>query len=48
MQIPFRVEFVGGSKESVVCGTPDFIAFEDKFNLAVTTIQEEPRVTYLA
>ena len=48
MQIPFRVEFVDGSKESVVCGTPDFIAFEDKFNVAVTTIQKDPRLTYLA
>ena len=48
MQIPFKVEFVDGSKESVVCGTPDFIAFEDKFNLAVTTIQKDPRLTYLA
>ena len=48
MQIPFKVEFTNGSKESVVCGTPDFIAFEDKFNLAVTTIQKDPRLTYLA
>jgi hypothetical protein len=48
MQIPFKVEFTDGSKESVVCGTPDFIAFEDKFNLAVTTIQKDPRLTYLA
>ena len=48
MQIPFKVEFTDGSNESVVCGTPDFIAFEDKFNLAVTTIQKDPRLTYLA
>jgi hypothetical protein len=48
MQIPFKVEFTDGSKEFVVCGTPDFIAFEDKFNLAVTTIQKDPRLTYLA
>ena len=48
MQIPFIVEFADGSKESVVCSTPDFIAFEDKFNLAVTTIQKDPRLTYLA
>lgn len=48
MQIPFKVEFTDGSKESVVCNTPDFIAFEDKFNLAVTTIQKDPRLTYLA
>lgn len=48
MQIPFKVEFADGSKQDVICGTPDFIAFEDKFNLAVTTIQKDPRLTYLA
>jgi hypothetical protein len=48
MQIPFTVEFVDGNKETVVCGTPDFIAFEERFNLAVTTIQSDPRLTYLS
>jgi hypothetical protein len=48
MQIPFKVEFADGSKQDVLCGTPDFIAFEEKFNLAVTTIQKDPRLTYLA
>jgi hypothetical protein len=48
MQIPFKVEFADGSKQSVVCGTPDFIAFEEKFNLAVTVIQKDPRLTYLS
>ncbi len=31
MQIPFIVEFVDGNKEKVVTGTPDFIAFEERF-----------------
>jgi len=35
MQIPFIVEFVDGNKEKVVTGTPDFIAFEEKYNLGV-------------
>ena len=48
MQIPFKVEFVDGTKQAVLCGTPDFIAFEEKFSLAVTTIQKDPRLTYLA
>jgi hypothetical protein len=48
MRIPFKVEFTDGTKETVLCGTPDFIAFEDKFNLAVTTIQKDPRLTYLS
>jgi hypothetical protein len=48
MQIPFKVEFADGTKQDVVCGTPDFIAFEEKFNLAVTTIQKDPRLTYLS
>lgn len=48
MQIPFKVEFADGSKQDVLCGTPDFIAFEEKFNLAVTVIQKDPRLTYLS
>lgn len=48
MQIPFTVEFVDGNKEKVVTGTPDFIAFEERFNLAVSAIQSDPRLTYLS
>lgn len=48
MQIPFKVEFADGSKADVLCGTPDFIAFEEKYNLAVTVIQKDPRLTYLS
>ena len=48
MRIPFTVEFIDGSKESVVASTPDFIAFEEKYNIAVTTIQSDPRLTYLS
>lgn len=48
MRIPFTVEFIDGGKESVVASTPDFIAFEEKFNIAVTTIQSDPRLTYLS
>jgi hypothetical protein len=48
MQIPFTVEFVDGNKEQVVASTPDFIAFEERFNLAITAIQSDPRLTYLS
>jgi hypothetical protein len=48
MQIPFIVEFVDGNTEKVVTGTPDFIAFEERYNLAITTIQSDPRLTYLS
>ncbi len=48
MQIPFKVEFADGSKAEVLCSTPDFIAFEEKYNLAITVIQKDPRLTYLS
>lgn len=48
MQIPFKVKFADGSEQSVLCGTPDFIAFEEKFNVAVSVIQKDPRLTYLS
>ena len=48
MQIPFTVEFVDGNKEQVVASTPDFIAFEERFNLAITAIQSDTRLTYLS
>jgi hypothetical protein len=48
MQIPFKVEFADGSKTDVLCGTPDFIAFEEKYNLAISVIQKDPRLTYLS
>ena len=48
MQIPFKVEFADGTKANVLCSTPDFIAFEEKYDLAVTVIQKDPRLTYLS
>jgi hypothetical protein len=48
MRLGFEVVYVDGNKDKVICGAPDFIAFEQKFEIAITRLQNDPRFSYLA
>lgn len=47
MKINLRVSFLDGNTKEVTCGASDLVKFEDKFNISVSRIQEEVRITHL-
>lgn len=47
MKISLRIDFADGSTKDVLCSAPDFVAFEDKFNLSITRLDKEVKFTHL-
>jgi hypothetical protein len=47
MKINLRILFLDGNSKEVTCSASDLVKFEDKFNISVTRIQEEVRITHL-
>ena len=47
MKINLRIEFLNGENKEVICSASDLVKFEDKFNISVSRIQEEVRITHL-
>lgn len=48
MKINLRIEYNDSSEaKEVTCSTSDLIAFETKFNLSVTKLGEETKLTHL-
>jgi hypothetical protein len=47
MRINLRVEFLSGEAKEVVCSAADLVKFEEKYNLSVTRLESEMRLTHL-
>lgn len=47
MKINLLVEYNGGTSEEVVCSASDLVKFEEKFQISVTRLEQEMRLTYL-
>ena len=47
MKINLRVEYVTSGAKDVTCTASDLVAFEAKFNLSVTKLGEETKLTHL-
>lgn len=47
MRIILRVELADGSKEDVVCGAKDMVAFEDKYQRSIARFEQEMKLTDL-
>lgn len=47
MKINLRVEYDNGTSEEVVCSASDLVKFEDKFQISVTRLEQELRLTHL-
>lgn len=47
MKINLRIEYIGKEPIEVTCSASDLVAFEDKFNLSVTKLAEDTRLTHL-
>jgi hypothetical protein len=47
LKINLRVEYVTSGAKDVTCTASDLVAFESKFNLSVTKLGEETKLTHL-
>lgn len=47
MRINLQIEYSDGTKRNVMCSAADLVAFEDKFNVSVVKLGEDPRMGYL-
>lgn len=47
MRISLRIFFQDGSHRDVVCNAADMVAFEDKFDISVVRIGQDPRMGWL-
>lgn len=47
MRINLRIEFADGTNRDVTALAPDMVAFEEHFNLSITRLEEEIRLTHM-
>jgi len=47
MKINLRVQFIDGNFREITCSASDLVKFEDKFNISVSKIAEDARITHL-
>jgi hypothetical protein len=47
MKINLRILFLDGNSKEITCGASDLVKFEDKFNMSVSRIQDDVRITHL-
>lgn len=47
MKINLRILFADGTSRDITCTASDIVKFEDKFNISVSRLQDDVKVTYL-
>jgi hypothetical protein len=47
MKINLRILFLDQTSKEITCSASDLVKFEDKFNISVSKIQDEVRITHL-
>ena len=47
MRINLQLEYANGTKKDVSCNAADIVAFEDKFDVSLVKIGNEPRIGWL-
>lgn len=47
MKINLRILFADGTSRDITCTASDLVKFEDKFNISISRLQEDVKVTYL-
>ena len=47
MKINLRVKYFTGEPKEVTCSASDLVKFEDKFNISVSRIEQDLKITYL-
>jgi hypothetical protein len=47
MRITLRVSFLNGEDKEVICSASDLVKFENHFNISVSKIEEDMKISYL-
>jgi hypothetical protein len=47
LKLNLRIEYISTGAKEVTCSASDLVAFETKFNLSVTKLGEETKLTHL-
>lgn len=47
MKLTLRIEYLTGEAVEVVASAPDLVAFEQKFEVAITSLESNFKLTYL-
>jgi hypothetical protein len=47
LRITLRVTFLDGTTKEVTCSASDLVKFENHFNISVSKIEEELKISYL-
>jgi hypothetical protein len=47
MKINLRILFADGTSRDITCTASDLVKFEDKFNISISRLQDDVKVTYL-
>lgn len=47
MKINLHIQFEDGTEKDITAGAADLVAFEDKFNISVVNLGNDPRMSWL-
>jgi len=47
MKINLHIDYEGGVSKDIVANAADMVAFEDKFNISVATMGQDPKLSHL-
>lgn len=47
MKINLRISFLDGNSKEITCSASDLVKFEDKFNISVSQIADQARISHL-
>lgn len=47
MKLNLRIEYISTGAKEITCSASDLVAFESKFNLSVTKLGDETKLTHL-
>jgi hypothetical protein len=47
MRINLHIQFEDGKSKEITANAADLVAFEDKFNISVAKLGDDPRMSYL-
>jgi hypothetical protein len=47
MRVNLHIQFENGKSKEITAGAADLVAFEDKFNISVAKLGDDPRMSYL-
>ena len=47
MKINLQLTYENGEERDIVCNAADMVAFEDKFNVSIASLTNEPKMSYM-